>query len=309
MDAVILDSETRAAARRGPVVLVLGRKCCRRYVKRVSACRSSSPTPWSGRSTWSAPTHTWWCACTGRRASPKRCRASTPSMAAATSSAATTWTTLASTATARCFRASGSRSSTGSRPRLPIPGPLEDCYAGLKWTYEHSEELGIDAERIGIAGISAGGGLAAALALLARDRGEVPLDLPAPRVPHDRRPPGHVLEPARRAPDLEPRLERVRLAELPRRSLRQRRHSDLRGGRRVPPTCPASRLHSSSSAGPTASATKTSTTRCASINAACRRSCTCCPGAPHGVQMFAGSVVARRWDAIVTDWLALQLNR
>jgi acetyl esterase/lipase len=60
-------------------------------------------------------------------------------------------------------------------PETPYPGPLEDCYRGLAWTYEHAEELGIDPARIGLHGLSAGGGLAAALALLARDRGEVPL--------------------------------------------------------------------------------------------------------------------------------------
>lgn len=60
-------------------------------------------------------------------------------------------------------------------PETPYPGPLEDCYAGLRWTFAHAGELGIDPGRIGISGISAGGGLAAGLALLARDRGEVPL--------------------------------------------------------------------------------------------------------------------------------------
>ena len=60
-------------------------------------------------------------------------------------------------------------------PETAYPGPLEDCYLGLKWTYEHSADLGIDPQRIGIMGISAGGGLAAALALLARERGEVPI--------------------------------------------------------------------------------------------------------------------------------------
>ena len=67
-------------------------------------------------------------------------------------------------------------------PETPYPGPLEDCYRGLVWTYEHAAELGIDPERIGIRGVSAGGGLAAALALLARDRGEVPRRVPAPRL-------------------------------------------------------------------------------------------------------------------------------
>ncbi|MET8754541.1 alpha/beta hydrolase [Streptomyces sp. NPDC004667] len=56
-------------------------------------------------------------------------------------------------------------------PRARYPGPLEDCYAGLVWAAGHAAELGIDADRIVIGGKSAGGGLAAALALLTRDRG------------------------------------------------------------------------------------------------------------------------------------------
>ncbi|PCC71023.1 Acetyl esterase/lipase [Nannocystis exedens] len=60
-------------------------------------------------------------------------------------------------------------------PEAPFPGPIEDCYAGLKWLHEHAEELGVDRKRIAIGGESAGGGLAAALGLLARDRGEVPV--------------------------------------------------------------------------------------------------------------------------------------
>jgi acetyl esterase/lipase len=56
-------------------------------------------------------------------------------------------------------------------PETPHPGPVEDCYAGLDWTAAHSGELGIDPGRIVVAGGSAGGGLAAAVALLARDRG------------------------------------------------------------------------------------------------------------------------------------------
>jgi acetyl esterase/lipase len=56
-------------------------------------------------------------------------------------------------------------------PDHPHPAPVEDCYAGLTWTADHAAELGIDPERIIIAGSSAGGGLAAAVALLARDHG------------------------------------------------------------------------------------------------------------------------------------------
>lgn len=60
-------------------------------------------------------------------------------------------------------------------PETAFPGPLEDCYAGLAWTFANAQARGIDAARIGVKGESAGGGLAAALALLARDRGEYPL--------------------------------------------------------------------------------------------------------------------------------------
>lgn len=60
-------------------------------------------------------------------------------------------------------------------PDTPYPGPLEDCYAGLRWVYEHAADLGIDRARLGIGGASAGGGLASALALLVRDRGEFPI--------------------------------------------------------------------------------------------------------------------------------------
>ncbi|GGL44942.1 alpha/beta hydrolase [Phycicoccus endophyticus] len=55
-------------------------------------------------------------------------------------------------------------------PENPDPYPVEDCYAGLVWTAEHADELGVDTSRLLIAGASAGGGLAAGTALLARDR-------------------------------------------------------------------------------------------------------------------------------------------
>jgi acetyl esterase/lipase len=60
-------------------------------------------------------------------------------------------------------------------PEHPYPRPLDDCYAALTWTATNANELGIDASRIVVAGASAGGGLAAGLTLLARDRGEVPV--------------------------------------------------------------------------------------------------------------------------------------
>ncbi|MER7520791.1 alpha/beta hydrolase [Streptomyces sp. NPDC126499] len=56
-------------------------------------------------------------------------------------------------------------------PGVRYPEPLEDCYAGLVWAAGNAARLGVDADRLVLGGKSAGGGLAAALALLARDRG------------------------------------------------------------------------------------------------------------------------------------------
>lgn len=60
-------------------------------------------------------------------------------------------------------------------PEHPYPLPLDDCVAGLSWTHEHAGVLGVDPRRVGVAGASAGGGLAAALALRARNESRHPL--------------------------------------------------------------------------------------------------------------------------------------
>ncbi|MFJ5272662.1 alpha/beta hydrolase [Streptomyces sp. NPDC088358] len=49
--------------------------------------------------------------------------------------------------------------------------PVDDCYRSLLWVEEHADELGVDPARLVVAGVSAGGGLAAGVTLMARDRG------------------------------------------------------------------------------------------------------------------------------------------
>ena len=62
-------------------------------------------------------------------------------------------------------------------PETRWPGAVEDAYAALRWLHAEAKALGVDPSRIAIGGESAGGGHAAALAIYARDRGEVPICL------------------------------------------------------------------------------------------------------------------------------------
>ena len=60
-------------------------------------------------------------------------------------------------------------------PEHKFPTPFDDCYATLEWAVAHAEEFNIDVSKIGVAGDSAGGNLASAVALKARDRGQIKL--------------------------------------------------------------------------------------------------------------------------------------
>jgi acetyl esterase len=60
-------------------------------------------------------------------------------------------------------------------PEYPAPSAAEDCYAATQWVSQHAAELGADARRLAVLGESSGGNLAAAVALMARDRGDPPI--------------------------------------------------------------------------------------------------------------------------------------
>jgi acetyl esterase len=60
-------------------------------------------------------------------------------------------------------------------PEHKFPIPFNDCYEGLEWTVANADRLGIDLDRLGVGGDSAGGNLASAVALAARDRGQIKL--------------------------------------------------------------------------------------------------------------------------------------
>ncbi len=65
----------------------------------------------------------------------------------------------------------------------PYPAAIEDCYSALVWLKNNADELGVDIRRLIVGGESAGGGLAAALCMLAHDRGEVDIFCQFPLYP------------------------------------------------------------------------------------------------------------------------------
>ena len=67
--------------------------------------------------------------------------------------------------------------------RAPYPAALDDCYTALKWLRDHAQALHVRSDQLMVGGFSAGGGLAAALAILARDRGEVAVAWQMPLYP------------------------------------------------------------------------------------------------------------------------------
>lgn len=67
--------------------------------------------------------------------------------------------------------------------KKPYPAALEDCYNALEYMADHAEELGIRRDQLIVGGESAGGGLAAAVCLYARDQGRIPVAFQIPLYP------------------------------------------------------------------------------------------------------------------------------
>jgi acetyl esterase/lipase len=192
-------------------------------------------------------------------------------------------------------------------PETPYPGPLDDCYQGLKWVFEHHDELGADPDRIGVSGTSAGAGLAAGLALLARDRGEVPLRfqlLDAPMI-DDRQ--------------LTPSSQRDDLVIFDRHSNEFGWRSylgDLYGTPEVPAYAAPARATDLSGLPPAyVCVGNVDGFRDDAVGYAARLNQAGVPaelhvyaGAPHGVKRFVDVPVARRYIAGINEWIGAQLQ-
>lgn len=192
-------------------------------------------------------------------------------------------------------------------PETPFPGPLEDCYAALKWAWDDADSLGVDRGRIGIGGVSAGGGLAAGLGLLARDRGEVEVAF-------------QVLE----CPMIDDRqvtsssqLDGLLVWSRESNTFGWRAYlGDLHGTDDVPYTAAAARAEDLRGLPPTLVIVGGADGfRDEDITYALRlgqagvpTALHVLPGAPHGVQMFQGSAPAMQWDRLVTEWVREQVS-
>ena len=60
-------------------------------------------------------------------------------------------------------------------PEIKFPGPFNDCYGVTKWVYENSDKLNVDKDKISVGGDSAGGNLATAVCIKAKDEGNLPI--------------------------------------------------------------------------------------------------------------------------------------
>jgi len=192
-------------------------------------------------------------------------------------------------------------------PETPYPGPLDDCYLGLTWVHDHHQELGVDPDRIGIAGVSAGGGLAAALALLARDRGEVAVQFQLLDCP--------MLDDRQATPSSQ--LDGLQIWTRESNTFGWRSYLGERYGTDdVPAYAAAARAEDLAGLPPAyVCVGAVDGFRDEDITYAMRLNQAGVPaelhvfsGAPHGVAMFTESAVARRYNRTLDDWISRQLG-
>lgn len=192
-------------------------------------------------------------------------------------------------------------------PETAYPGPLEDCYAALRWTWENADDLGIERSRIGVGGVSAGGGLAAGLALLARDRGEVPVAFQVLECP--------MIDDRQVTPSS--RLDGLLVWSRESNTFGWRAYlGGVYGSDDVPYTAAAARAEDLRDLPPTLVIVGGADGfRDEDIDYALRlgqagvpTELHVLPGAPHGVQMFQGSAPAMRWERLVTEWVREQVS-
>jgi acetyl esterase/lipase len=190
----------------------------------------------------------------------------------------------------------------------PYPAALDDCHLALQWLFAHADELGVDSTRIGVSGTSAGGGLAAALALLTRDRGELGLRfqiLEAPMI-DDRQ-----ITPSSRQDGM-PMWSRDANTYGWQRYL-----GDRYGTADVPAYAAAARATDLMGLPPTfVSVGTVDGLRDEGIEYAVRLNRADVPtelhvyaGAPHGFQMFAGTTLAERANRDLDEWLEAIFRR
>ncbi len=193
-------------------------------------------------------------------------------------------------------------------PETAYPGPLEDCYAGLKWTYDNAAEIGVDPDKIGITGVSAGGGLCAALALLARDRDEVPLQFQLLDCP--------MIDDRQVTPSS--RIDNLLVWTKASNTFGWRCYlGDLYGTDEVPAHAAPARAEDLSGlpeayvcvGGADGFRDEDITYAMRLYGAGVPTELHVYPGAPHGVVLFSDTEIAQRYSADQEDWLRRQLDR
>ena len=207
----------------------------------------------------------------------------------------------------RSYRCVGVSVEYRLAPETPFPGPLDDCYLGLRWVFDHHDELGVDPDRVGVSGTSAGAGLAAALALAARDRGEIPLRfqlLDAPMIDDRQATPSSQLDDLvifdREASEFGWRSYLGDLYGTPQvpAYAAPARAADLRG---LPPAYICVGNVDGFRDDATGYATRLN-------QAGVPAELHVYAGAPHGVKQFADVPVARRYIEGISEWIGAQLQ-